>query len=105
MMRRTITAVVRRARATCAGCIVLLTCVSVARAQDAGFARKLTLKEAVTLAAGNSRDLALARMQYGLAQRGAGSARAVRRPNIFTWTRTAYTHGLSLMSRGRVANH
>ncbi len=102
MMQRTIAAAVRRARATCAVCIVLLTCISVARAQDAEFARKLTLKEAVTLAVGNSRDLALARLQYGLVQREAGVAGAVFRPNFYTGTGAAYTNGFPLMSGGGV---
>ena len=102
MMQRTITAAVRRARTTCAVCIVLLTCISVAWAQDAEFARKLTLKEAVTLAVGNSRDLALARLQYGLVQREAGVAGAVFRPNFYTGTGAAYTNGFPLMSGGGV---
>jgi outer membrane protein TolC len=102
MMQRTIIAAVRRARATCAVCIVLLTCMSLARAQDAEFARKLTLKEAVTLAVGNSRDLALARLQYGLVQREAGVAGAVFRPNFYTGTGAAYTNGFPLMSGGGV---
>src|SRR5882757_6743030 len=102
MMQRTITAAVCRARATCAVCIVLLTCISVAWAQDAEFARKLTLREAVTLAVGNSRDLALARLQYGLVQRQAGVAKAAFLPNFYTGTGAAYTNGFPLMSGGGV---
>jgi outer membrane protein TolC len=102
MMQRTIIAALRQARTTCALCIVLLACISVARAQDAGFARKLTLKEAVTLAVGNSRDLALARLQYGLVQREAGVASAAFRPNFYTGTGAAYTNGFPLMSGGGV---
>jgi len=84
--------------------IVLLTlsCVSALGAQDTGISRKLTLKEAVTLAVGNSRDLALARLQYGLIQREAGVARAAFRPNFYTGTGAAYTSGFPLMSGGGV---
>src|ERR1700722_1640624 len=69
----------------------------VAQAQDAGIARKLTLKEAVTLAVQNSRDLALARLQYGLGQREVGVARSVFRPNFYTGSGAAYTSGFPLM--------
>ena len=43
--------------------LLLLCCATPARAQDE---RKLTLREAVALALQNSRDLALARVQYTL---------------------------------------
>jgi outer membrane protein TolC len=104
MIQRSITAAVRRARATCALWIVVLTLINIsaARAQDAAFSRKLTLKEAVTLAVGNSRDFALARLQYGLVQREAGVAGAVFRPNFYTGTGAAYTNGFPLMSGGGV---
>ena len=51
--------------------------VVASRAQDAELSRKLTLKEAVNLAVANSRDLALARLQYGVMQRQIGVARSV----------------------------
>src|ERR1700681_4921567 len=104
MTERTITAAVRRSRTTCVTWIVLITCanISAVRAQAAGFSRQLTLKEAVTLAVGNSRDLALARLQYGLVQREAGVARAAFRPNFYTGTGAAYTNGFPLMSGGGV---
>ena len=73
---------------------------SVAHAQDAGITRKLTLKEAVTLAVQNSRDLALARLQYGLGQREVGVARSVFRPNFYTGSGAAYTSGFPLMAGG-----
>src|SRR5260370_15640109 len=84
--------------------IVLLTLsgISAVRAQDAGISRKLTLKEAVTLAVGNSRDLALARLQYSLVQREAGVTRSAFRPNFYTGTGAAYTSGFPLMSGGGV---
>lgn len=69
-------------------------------AQDAENARKLTLKEAVTLAVTNSRDLALARMQYGLVQRQAGVARSPFRPNFYAGTGAAYTNGFPLLEGG-----
>ena len=104
MMQRTITAAIQWARTTCALWIVVLTLINIsaARAQDAAFSRKLTLKEAVTLAVGNSRDFALARLQYGLVQREAGVAGAVFRPNFYTGTGAAYTNGFPLMSGGGV---
>jgi len=104
MMQRTTSARVRPARTICAACVVLLTltCISVVRAQETSFARKLTLKEAVTLAVGNSRDLALARLQYGLVQRQAAVAGAAFRPNFYTGTGAAYTNGFPLMSGGGV---
>src|SRR5580692_5849524 len=70
------------------------------RAQDAGISRKLTLKEAVGLAVTNSRDLALARLQYNLVQREAGVAKSPFRPNIYAGTGAAYTSGFPLMSGG-----
>jgi len=73
---------------------------SVAQAQDAGITRKLTLKEAVTLAVQNSRDLALARLQYGLGQREVGVTRSVFRPNFYTGSGAAYTSGFPLMAGG-----
>jgi outer membrane protein TolC len=104
MMQRTITAAIQWARTTWALWIVVLTLINIsaARAQDAAFSRKLTLKEAVTLAVGNSRDFALARLQYGLVQREAGVAGAVFRPNFYTGTGAAYTNGFPLMSGGGV---
>ena len=82
--------------------VLTLTGVSSMRAQGAGFSRKLTLKEAVSLAVGNSRDVALARLQYGLVQREAGVASAAFRPNFYTGTGAAYTSGFPLMSGGGV---
>jgi outer membrane protein len=69
-------------------------------AQDAEFARKLTLKEAVNLAVANSRDLALARLQYGVMQRQIGVARSAFLPNLYTGTGVAYTSGFPLLEGG-----
>jgi outer membrane protein TolC len=104
MKEKTITASVRRPDIGIAAWIVLLALsgISAVRAQDAGFSRKLTLKEAVKLAVGNSRDLALARLQYDLVQREAGVSRAAFRPNFYTGTGAAYTSGFPLMAGGGV---
>jgi len=104
MNQEMINAVVRRRNTGHAVLVVLLTLsgISAVRAQDAEFSRKLTLKEAVTLAVGNSRDVALARLQYGLVQREAGVNRAAFRPNFYTGTGAAYTNGFPLMSGGGV---
>ncbi len=104
MKERANSAGIRRPDRGVALWIVLLTLSGVlaVRAQDAGISRKLTLKEAVTLAVGNSRDLALARLQYGLVQREAGVTRSAFRPNFYTGTGAAYTSGFPLMSGGGV---
>jgi outer membrane protein TolC len=70
------------------------------RAQDSDLTRKLTLKEAVKLAVSNSRDLALARLQYSVSQRQIGVARSVFLPNIYTGTGVAYTNGFPLLEGG-----
>ncbi len=69
-------------------------------AQDTPIPRKLTLRETVSLAVGNSRDLALARLQYGLAQREASVAGSAFRPNLYTGTGAAYTSGFPLLAGG-----
>jgi outer membrane protein len=61
-----------------------------ARAQDSD---KLTLRQAVTLALQNSREIALARMQYTVALNAAGVNRADFRPNLYTGSGAAYTSG------------
>ncbi len=86
----------------CAVCFAIfsLACVGTGRAQDAEFARKLTLKEAVNLAVANSRDLSLARLQYGVMQRQIGVARSAFLPNLYTGTGVAYTNGFPLLEGG-----
>ena len=61
-----------------------------ARAQEN---RKLSMREAVALALQNSRDLALARVQYTVAMNEAGVDRAAFRPNLYTGSGAAYTNG------------
>jgi len=78
----------------------ILAGVGTSRAQDAELTRKLTLKEAVNLAVANSRDLALARLQYGVMQRQIGVARSAFLPNLYTGTGVAYTSGFPLLEGG-----
>jgi outer membrane protein len=80
--------------------IFIFAGAGIGRAQDAELARKLTLKEAVNLAVANSRDLALARLQYGVTQRQIGVARSVFLPNLYTGTGVAYTSGFPLLEGG-----
>jgi len=84
------------------GCLVFLILAGVGsiRAQEALPARKLTLKDAVNLAVANSRDIALARLQYGVMQRQIGVAHSVFLPNIYTGTGVAYTSGFPLLEGG-----
>jgi outer membrane protein len=61
-----------------------------APAQDT---EQLTMRQAVTLALQNSRDLALARVQYTVALNEAGVDRAAFQPNLYTGSGAAYTYG------------
>ena len=63
------------------------------RAQTDENPRKLTLREAVTLALQNSRDLKLARLQYTVALNQAGVSRAAFLPNLYTGGGYVYTYG------------
>jgi outer membrane protein TolC len=58
-----------------------------------GDADKLTLRRALTLAMQNSRELALARVQYTVALNAAGQYRAEFLPNLYTGSGAAYTSG------------
>jgi outer membrane protein len=80
--------------------IFILAGAGTSHAQDAEIARKLTLKDAVSLAVANSRDLALARLQYGVMQRQIGVAKSVFLPNLYTGTGVAYTSGFPLLEGG-----
>jgi outer membrane protein TolC len=59
-------------------------------AQDAG---AMTMHQAISLALQNSRDLALARMQYRVAMDATGVDRAAFLPNLYTGSGAAYTYG------------
>ncbi|HEV2521162.1 MAG TPA: TolC family protein [Candidatus Acidoferrales bacterium] len=80
--------------------LFILAGVSTSHAQDTGLSRKLTLKEAVNLSVANSRDLALARLQYSVMQRQIAVARAAFLPNLYTGTGVAYTNGFPLLEGG-----
>ncbi len=80
--------------------IAALCCSASSRAQDQGMTRKLTLKETVSMAVQNSRDLALARLRYGVFERQAGVTRSAFLPNIYTGTGAAYTSGFPLLEGG-----
>ncbi|MGH9685213.1 MAG: TolC family protein [Candidatus Acidiferrales bacterium] len=68
----------------------ILFCDGVARAQDTV---KLTLRQAVALALRNSRDVALAKVQYNIALNEASVYRSDFRPNLYTGSGAAYTSG------------
>jgi outer membrane protein TolC len=61
-----------------------------AQGQDDG---KLTMRHAVTLALQNSRDLALARVQYTVALNQTAVDRSAFMPNLYTGSGAAYTYG------------
>lgn len=62
-------------------------------AAHAQAAQTLTLREAVTLALQNSRDLALAKVQYSIAQSQVSEDKGEFRPNLYTGAGAAYTNG------------
>ncbi len=70
-----------------------VTATSPLSAQNNENAHKLTLREAITLALQNSRDLKLARVQYTVALNEAGVDRAVFLPNLYTGGGYVYTYG------------
>jgi outer membrane protein len=70
-----------------------LTLCSLAFPAVAQEPEKLTLKNAVSLALQNSRELALARVQYTVAQNFARVNRAEFRPNLYTGSGAAYSNG------------
>jgi outer membrane protein len=70
--------------------VIVLWPAGIANAQDS---EKMTMRQAVTLALQNSRDLALARVQYTVALNEAGVDRAAFQPNLYTGSGAAYTSG------------
>jgi len=60
----------------------------------------MTLRQAVTLAVQNSRDVKLAQVQYNVALGEVGVQRAAFLPNIFTGEGAAYTHGFPSLPGG-----
>ena len=60
----------------------------------------LTLRQAVTLAMQNSRELKLARVQYSVALNEANVDRAAFRPNLYTGAGYVYTYGFPSLPGG-----
>ncbi len=58
------------------------------------------MRQAVTLALQNSRDLALARVQYTVALNEAGLDRSAFLPNLYTGSGAAYTSGFPSIAGG-----
>lgn len=71
----------------------VLLCAIPATAQDTQGSRKLSLREAVTLALQNSRDLKLAKVQYSVSLGEVRVDRAAFLPNIYTGAGYVYTYG------------
>jgi outer membrane protein len=61
----------------------------------------LTLQQAVTLALQNSRDVKLAQVQYNVALSEVSVDRAAFRPNLYTGSGAAYTHGFPSLPGGQ----
>jgi outer membrane protein len=76
---------------------IVFSSIEPAQAQEN---EKLTLREAVTLALQNNRDLKLARVQYTVALNEAGLDRAAFRPNIYTGAGYVYTYGFPALPGG-----
>jgi outer membrane protein len=91
-MSKTETAKLRAAVRFVLCALVLFTAAGRVRAQsqDEG---KLTMRHAVTLALQNSRELALARVQYTVALNQTAVDRSAFRPNLYTGSGAAYTSG------------
>ncbi len=77
--------------------LIVLGAALPARAQED---RKLSMREAVALALQNSRELALARVQYTVALNEAGVDRSAFRPNLYTGSGAAYTYGFPTIGGG-----
>ncbi len=69
-------------------------------AQEPAPPQKLTLKQAVTLAVQNSREVALARLRENVAEKTAAVDRAQFRPNLYGGSGAAYTRGFPLTAAG-----
>lgn len=67
------------------------------QAQDGG---TLTMRQAISMALQNSRDLTLARVQYRVAANAAGVDRAAFMPNLYTGSGAAYTYGFPSIGGG-----
>jgi outer membrane protein TolC len=84
-----------------AGVLLALLAAGPARCQSAAASSEtLTLQQAVTLALQNSRDVKLAQVQYNVALGEVGVDRAAFRPNLYTGSGAAYTHGFPSLPGG-----
>jgi outer membrane protein TolC len=106
-MRVSIFGTIRRtlvAAAVLAACLLATEAASAQQSQTPNgpepAARTLTLKEAVSLALRNSRELQLARLRYTVAQRQTAGARAQFLPNLSAGSGVAYTQGFPLLASG-----
>jgi len=61
----------------------------------------LTLRQALTMAVQNSREIALARVQYSVALNAAGQYRSEFLPNLYTGSGAAYTSGFPATPGGQ----
>ena len=78
-----------------------LTVLMAAKAPAQGTpAQRYTLKQALSTALQNSRELSLARLRFQISQREAGLSRSALRPNIFAGSGAAYTYGFPLAAGG-----
>jgi outer membrane protein TolC len=68
-----------------------------AQAQEGGV---LTMRQAISMALQNSRDLTLARVQYRVASNAASLDRAAFMPNLYTGSGAAYTYGFPSIGGG-----
>jgi outer membrane protein TolC len=73
--------------------LLLAAAAGPVHAQGNESSHALTLREAVTLALQNSRDLRLARVEYAVAQNEARTDRAAFLPNLYTGAGYVYTYG------------
>jgi outer membrane protein len=82
-----------------AAAVLALAGVAVFSAQ-AQSASTLTMRQAISLALQNSRDLTLARVQYRVAADLAGVDRSAFMPNLYTGSGAAYTYGFPSIGGG-----
>jgi outer membrane protein len=83
----------RKSRAAWVPAALLLIALYAAVPARAQEDRKLSMREAVALALQNSRELALARVQYTVALNEVGVDRSAFQPNLYTGSGAAYTNG------------
>ena len=82
--------------------LLALIAVALANPARAQSGETLSLRQAVTLALQNSRDLKLARVEYTVALGQAGVEGAAFRPNLYTGAGYTYTYGFPSLPGGGV---